>query len=93
MERRGIETDRGSRNRLARAANQAREAARQVLDQARAKAHQAMDRGARIMAELAQLDTAKLDDALRRRKQAKQQTKEATLERPKQRRRGRDFGL
>lgn len=68
MERRGIETERGGINRLVAVANLALSHARQMVERAasRAKetANQVMDRGARIMAELAQTDTGKLDEAL-----------------------------
>lgn len=60
MERRGVETERGGINRLARAANLALAQARQIVE----RAGQALSRGARIMAELAQTDTGKLDEAL-----------------------------
>ncbi|MBF0252076.1 MAG: MobA/MobL family protein, partial [Alphaproteobacteria bacterium] len=68
MERRGIKTELGNMNRMRTAANQAMQQAQQMVEQLTAKAKevasQVMDRGARIMAEMAQIDTGKLDDAL-----------------------------
>lgn len=98
MERRGVETDRGGINRFALAANQALRTARQAMedigDRAKETATRVMDRGARIMAELAQMDMGKLDEALQIRQaekvlQERAREREATQEKDA----GRDFGM
>lgn len=88
MERRGVETERGGFNRLVRHANAALGRARQVFEKASEKAKQAkqaasqvMSRGAKIMAELAEMDMGKLEEALQIRQaekilQARQQERQ-----------------
>lgn len=95
MERRGIETERGGINRMVVVANQALHHARQLVEQAAARAKesasQVMGRGARIMAELAQTDTAKLDEALQIR-QAEKILQERQRQRQQEQARGRKPG-
>ena len=103
LARRGMETERGSANRLIHLANQALKGARLVVEQAgsglREAANQVMDRGARIMAELGRMDMDKLEEALHIR-QAEKILQERQQSRPGQRswtpsrrRDGPEFGL
>ena len=98
MERRGTWTDRGGINRFALAANHALRAARQALERgaalAKETATRVMDRGARIMAEMAQMDAGKLDEALQIRQAEKilqERARERSAAKEKESKRG--FGM